>query len=361
LTEPSTPTITSTSEEQQAIKQFKIGIPRGLFFFKFFPLWKAFLEYLQCEVVVSPATNSKIVEEGAKAALSELCVPMKIFYGHVLALLREYPDIDYIFIPRYASVHNDKWYCPKFMILPEAIKYGLRLQKPIITLEVNAKEIKGIEGAINFGKQLGFSEEQSGKAWYFAFEKYQKAREQARKGDWLEILNQLDTDSSHSRKKTIIKTKIPEMLQGKFPINILLLGHAYNVYETYINLDMEARLKAFDAQILTMELLPEEVYEKPITINQHYNNYWENEEEILQTARYFLLEAKDQVDGVIFLISFACGPDSLIQELVMRDMKKMKIPFLELVLDEHSGEGGLVTRIESFVDMVRREKYGNLI
>ena len=28
------------------------------------------------------------------------------------------------------------------MILPEAIKYGLRLTKPIITLEVNAKEIK---------------------------------------------------------------------------------------------------------------------------------------------------------------------------------------------------------------------------
>ena len=39
----------------------------------------------------------------------------------------------------------------------------------------------------------------------------------------------------------------------------------------------------------------------------------------------------------------------------------MKIPFIELVLDEHHGEGGLVNRIESFVDMIRREKYGNLI
>ena len=98
----------------------------------------------------------------------------------------------------------------------------------------------------------------------------------------------------------------------------------------YINLDMIPRLRAMDVNTLTMEQLDEEVFEKPITINQQYNNYWENEEEILQTARYFLINAKEQVDGVIFLISFACGPDSLIQELVMRDMKKMKIPFLEL-------------------------------
>ena len=150
-------------------------------------------------MVVSPATTTKIVEEGAKAALSELCVPMKIFYGHVLALLHEYPDINYLFIPRYVAVHNNKFYCPKFMILPEAIKYGLRLTKPIITLEVNAKEIKGIEGAIKFGKKLGINEEDSGKAWYFAMEKYQAAKEKAHNGKWLDQLNQLDADPKHTQ------------------------------------------------------------------------------------------------------------------------------------------------------------------
>jgi predicted nucleotide-binding protein (sugar kinase/HSP70/actin superfamily) len=35
----------------------------------------------------------------------------------------------------------------------------------------------------------------------------------------------------------------------------------------------------------------------------------------------------------------------------------MNIPYLSLILDEHSGEGGLATRIEAFVDMIRREKY----
>ncbi len=97
-------------------------------------------------------------------------------------------------------------------------------------------------------------------------------------------------------------------------------------YETYINLDMIPRLRAMDVNTLTMEQLDEEVFEKPITINQQYNNYWENEEEILQTARYFLINAKEQVDGVIFLISFACGPDSLIQELRDEGYEKNENP-----------------------------------
>jgi predicted nucleotide-binding protein (sugar kinase/HSP70/actin superfamily) len=354
-----TETKTQTTVKTPSSK-IKVGIPRGLFFFKFFPLWKAFLEYLNCDVVVSSPTTSKIVEEGAKAALSELCVPMKIYFGHVQDLLKEYPDIDYVFVPRYISTHKGKFFCPKFMILPEQVKHGFNMKKPMLTLEVDARNMKGIEGAIKLGKELGFSQEITAKAWYFAFEKFKNLHEKAKKSDWLDHINELDTDPKHHRNKTQIKQMVPESVRGKFPVNVLLLGHAYNVYETYINMDMIARLRALDANVITMEQMPDAIFEKPVIINKEYENYWENEEEILQTARYFLRDAPDDIDGIIFLISFACGPDSLIQELIMRDMQKRKIPFLALILDEHSGEGGLVTRIESFVDMIRREKYGDV-
>jgi len=76
----------------------------------------------------------------------------------------------------------------------------------------------------------------------------------------------------------------------------------------------------------------------------------------MQSIRYFLRQGRDEIDGVIFLISFACGPDSLISELIMRDMKVVGLPFLEITMDEHSGEAGMLTRIESFVEMVRRKR-----
>ena len=69
-----------------------------------------------------------------------------------------------------------------------------------------------------------------------------------------------------------------------------------------------------------------------------------------------MTKGRKEIDGVVFLISFACGPDSLISELIMRDMKVVGLPFLEITMDEHSGEAGLLTRVESFVEMVRRKK-----
>ena len=112
-----------------------------------------------------------------------------------------------------------------------------------------------------------------------------------------------------------------------------------------------------DCKVYTIEQMPQEIFEVPVTIGRNYHQYWQTEDEILKTARYFLTEGRSEIDGVIFLTSFACGPDSLIQEIVMRDMKESQIPYLSLVLDEHSGESGLVTRIQALIEMIRHKKY----
>ncbi|MHA1720753.1 MAG: acyl-CoA dehydratase activase-related protein, partial [Promethearchaeota archaeon] len=195
------------------------------------------------------------------------------------------------------------------------------------------------------------------KAWDYANKKFEEFQDEARNGDYIELLNRLDTNPKHKRKKKKFKQFIPESIKGKFPVNILVLGHPYNVYETHINIDLIGRLKAMDCNVTTIENLPKSEFNEKITINEQYHQYWQSEDEILKTARYYLKDGRRRIDGIIFLISFACGPDSLIQEIVMRDMKQRKVPYLDLVLDEHSGESGLITRIESFVDMIRREKF----
>ncbi|WP_457556909.1 acyl-CoA dehydratase activase-related protein [Candidatus Harpocratesius sp.] len=341
-------------------RKIKVGIPRALYFYRYGPLWVYLLRQFQCDVVISAPTSAKIVEDGAKQAISELCVPMKLYFGHVKALLDEYPDLDYIFIPRYVSIHKNQYYCPKFLTLPETIKYGMKLSVPILTLEVNAKKHYGIEGAIEMGKTLGFSLEDSGKAWMVAFKKFNQLKSKMNSSNYIDILASLDKNPNHVVKKRKFREVIPKKIRGKFPLSILILGHPYNVYESYINMHLIERLKTLDCHILTIEDTHSDQFKKPVKINKIYEQYWQSEDEILKTARYYLNEGKKEIDGVIFLISFACGPDSLIEELVMRDMKTRKIPFLTLILDEHSGESGMVTRIESLVDMIRRKKYDSL-
>ncbi len=46
----------------------RIGITRALYSFYHYPLWRKFFEELDCEIVLSPSTTRKILEDGLKIA-----------------------------------------------------------------------------------------------------------------------------------------------------------------------------------------------------------------------------------------------------------------------------------------------------
>jgi len=84
--------------------------------------------------------------------------------------------------------------------------------------------------------------------------------------------------------------------------------------------------------------------------------YWSSGREIVGSLFHFL---SGGVDGVVFLTSFKCGIDALLQEFIKRRLKVrggFSIPFLILSLDEHTGREGLTTRLEAFRDVVEERK-----
>ena len=62
-----------------------------------------------------------------------------------------------------------------------------------------------------------------------------------------------------------------------------------------------------------------------------------------------IVYSQKNINGIIFISSFPCAPDSLANELAMR---KLKIPYLNLVIDDSTSFTGLETRLESFLDML---------
>ena len=63
------------------------------------------------------------------------------------------------------------------------------------------------------------------------------------------------------------------------------------------------------------------------------------------------------VDGVIAVVAFGCGPDSVMLDVLQRHARRQTgKPFMVLTLDEHTAEAGLLTRLEAFVDMLERRK-----
>ncbi|MBN1215980.1 MAG: hypothetical protein JXA99_11145 [Candidatus Lokiarchaeota archaeon] len=328
------------------MNKLKVGIPRALHFYRYFPFWKKILEEMDVEIVLSPLTNKKIVEKGVQQGFGELCIPMKIYYGHVLNLITNHQDLDFIFVPRYIAEVKDAYFCPKFLSLPDVIKILPNIPK-ILNFEVNVKEFPISYSAVELGKQLGLSRSRS-------LEAYNRA-----KNYYNQYLSFLKEGAPVNYALRLVNRNIPFKLpkqKTQNDIRLLLLGHGYNLFDTFINLDFQKKLSDRQVDVLTIENMPESVFKTPVIVNNKLRNYWRHEEEIMQAIRYFLTEGRNEIDGVIFLISFACGPDSLISELIMRDMKVVGLPYLAIIMDEHSGEAGMLTRIESFVDMIKRKK-----
>ena len=67
------------------------------------------------------------------------------------------------------------------------------------------------------------------------------------------------------------------------------------------------------------------------------------------------IEEEFRWDGMIFLSSFACGLDSIIADFIERKIRrKGTLPFMQLFIDEHTGEAGIDTRIEAFIEMIEK-------
>jgi predicted nucleotide-binding protein (sugar kinase/HSP70/actin superfamily) len=77
--------------------------------------------------------------------------------------------------------------------------------------------------------------------------------------------------------------------------------------------------------------------------------HWEFAKEIMEKINEVL---KYEINGAIEISSFACGCDAVLKEFVEKKFKENKIPFLYLIIDEHTGEAGFQTRLEAFVDTI---------
>lgn len=313
----------------------RVGIPRALLYYNFYPFWKTFLTELGTEVIVSPPTNRQILSDGVKYAVDEVCLPVKIFFGHVISLKDK---VDYLFIPRIASIEKKFFICAKFWGLPDVIRNSLEDIPPLLTTDINSNRRSLYRSMWQLGRRL--------RANLFKIHTaYRKAREIQEK--FLQSRQQIRSPAEFLALLEGEKVKVNSATNSK----IGLIGRPYNVYDDYLNMDIVARLEEMGASVVTPEMLsPTLLYEETKRLSR--KNYWTYGKDILGAARYL---ARERVDGLIFLISFNCGPDSLLTELAIRKIED-KIPVLLLIFDEERAEAGMMTRIESFMEIVKKRK-----
>ena len=61
-------------------------------------------------------------------------------------------------------------------------------------------------------------------------------------------------------------------------------------------------------------------------------------------------------DGIIHISPFTCMPEIMSQNFFPAMRENCEIPILPLIMDEQTGKAGYITRLEAFVDLMRRRK-----
>lgn len=326
----------------------KVGIPRALIYYQHYPMWRTFFEELGAETVVSPPTTRGMLAKGASRVVSETCLPTKIYCGHSAALADE---VDFIFIPSFKSVEKNVYNCSKFVGLPDLVRQTGRDLPPIVDIEIDVNRgLRAVRSEIHqLGKRFTRLPWKIDRAMDKALTADRDYQEAMRRGltppEAIALLypDQPYMPSPVKATNTITATQRP--------LTIALVGHPYNIYDEYVNHNLVGRLRAMNVRLLTPEMISLEGLNGGLAdiVGKPYFTY---EREVVGAGGHYL---KADVDGLISVVAFGCGPDSMMIELVVRAARRSSNkPFMSITIDEHTAAAGLVTRLEAFVDMLQR-------
>lgn len=331
----------------------KIGIPRAMSFYSNYPFLFGFFTDLGIEIVLSDKTTKKTLSQGSSLVVSETCLPIKVYVGHILNLIDK--GVNKIFVPSLQSIAPKVYNCSKIRGLPDLIRNVVKkeiwgdFEMIEATLDKSEKNQGLYEFLAEIAAPFGINDE--------------KIIKRASKAGWRVYNNfRIMTNSGVSYKQAMNyalqgKVFIPNEAK-EYPISVALASHAYNIYDEKVSMSIIDKLNDMDVKVYSAINLTQEQMDEGINALDS-KLYWANEHEMTGCAGHYLKD--NRIDGLITLTAFGCGPDSLMIERITRKSKKYNKPLLNLTIDEHTGEAGFITRLEAFVDMLYRKKRASII
>lgn len=296
-----------------------VGLPRAMLYYRYEILWKNFFSALGVKCVISPQTNKEIIKEGTATSIDEACLSTKIFMGHVKSLIGK---CDYILIPRVSNFCLKRNMCTKFEALYDISCNAFRQSgQKFISYNIDyLKNLTEEKAFISLGEELGFSKKE-------ALSSYKAAKK---------------AESDYFKNQI----KLQEATFKKSGLKILIVSHSYVEFDPYIGKPVISYLRKMGANPIFADL-----FDRRDSLKQSIKVSPTLKWEFSREAVGGIALNKNRIDGIILMSAFPCGPDSMVNEMIIRKFKG--IPILNIVLDDQDGTAGLETRLESFIDILK--------
>jgi predicted nucleotide-binding protein (sugar kinase/HSP70/actin superfamily) len=257
--------------------------------------------------VSSPSTH-KTLEIASAQTETENCLPQKLFDGHLLSLI---DSVDAIFVPQIHSMVKGHNCCPRFGALPDATRAGIARGVPLISIEINETAVPLSKTLLKLARTIGAD----------------------RKTAKLAVQEAFAAMAQHHREE--VQLQQTQCDNRKF----LLLGHPYTLHDHFIAEPIVNKLKKIRVPLELMTFGDNDITPGDIlwcVFNKMYRKLQNLDMQVYA--------------GVIQISTFNCGVDATMTERFRRMCRHNGVPYMLLMVDEHTGKAGVDTRLEAFVD-----------
>ena len=344
--------------------------------------WEKALKEIGVEAFIPPYTNKKTLSLGTKNSPEAICLPYKLILGNFIEAIEG--GVDYVSM--IAS--------PGICRLGE---YGRNIEQVLKELGYKANYIElnlydGFKGMIDYLVRISNSKNYF-KIFYaiylavrtvFALDElqsflsYYRARE-INKGDAekafnraIKMIRNANTarELSKALKNGLKEISSVEIDKNKNVLHVDLTGENYIVNDEFSNQNMERELGAMGVQV--RRSLTISSFLKDAIIPKMFKKGETHLERAYRLAKPYLMRdiggdslecisdvlyAKERnVDGLIHVSPFTCMPEIMSQNIFPKMREDINLPILTLIMDEQTGRAGYITRLEAFVDLMRRKK-----
>ncbi|HBD07252.1 MAG TPA: hypothetical protein DCZ69_03240, partial [Syntrophobacteraceae bacterium] len=326
-----------------------VGIPRGLLYFHYQPLWSTFFAQLGVTVCSSQPTERANLETAQSLTRSDLCLPVKVFLEHVDRLRHQ---VDWLLLPRITSVAGDAFMCPKILGLTDMVRNVFTNLPPLLDPKVNVKAPQALsmdDALISAGCHFTEDHARLNRALGAAHEAQAKYRQRLLRFPVDQALEPWDGTSRHGDSRTVASPLY----------RVAVIGRPYVSFDPALSHHLLELLRRHRVQVVTPENLAQEVKDR-YSAKLPKKVYWQLGRDLVAAAMYYA--EQPEIDGIINVASFGCGQDSFTTALVEHHVSQRAAKLmLGLVLDEHNGDAGIETRVEAFLDMLEgRKKAGRV-
>jgi len=341
--------------------------------------FKMLLEDLGNEVVVPPRPSKRTLDLGIRYAPEFACFPLKILMGTYLETIEM--GVDTIVTTggvgpcragEYAMLHHkilsDLGHKIKMIVFEPPRLHPINFIKSIRALNKSRVSVRGIIAHLK-------------RAWrkLQALDDLEKLSHMVRPREisrgsttrvYREALEWIDqaytTEQIEEAESAALQAlhSIPQELD-RTVLKVGIVGEIYVLLEPASNLEIEETLGSLGVEIERSMFLTGWTRDNTwnettegITVKEAASPYLpeliggHGRDSIGNTVLY----AKRGFDGMIQLAPFTCIPEIVARSILTKVSKDYNIPVLTFFLDEQTGKAGMTTRLEAFVDLLRRKK-----